>query len=378
MAAGRHFKTRDDAAAGADLPCPAGTRFTSPGASSASPLSAGAAHSAAAPSRADLPAGTRFAAPCPDVPVSPIETPAASPSRAFAPRPDQPTDIFAPLVPEPADPGRFASEAPAPAAPSPETTGAFAVSPALAATPPSGISADYANADEFKLPVARRVLSVLANVLSTLIFIAALLFTVMVVATTLTSRGGEASLFGWKPYVVLSDSMQQDFQVGDIVVTREVDDAASLQPGDIISFESIDPDAYGEVFTHRIREATEYEGEQAFVTYGSTTGDDDAYPALASRVLGKLEFVIPKAGYAFDFFKSPAGYVVLVLIPFSILIGLQVRNIVRLVREDRAEQARALLAEQRRVAEMEAEIERLRRRDADGRPRPPLPEDAWR
>lgn len=248
-----------------------------------------------------------------------------------------------------------------------------AVFPDQAGAEPSSAPIGYDVADDTGPSAVKRVLSVLANVLSTIIFVAALLFTVIVVATTLTSRGGEASLLGWKPYVVLSDSMQQDFQVGDIVVTREVDDAASLQPGDIISFESIDPDAYGEVFTHRIREATEYEGEPAFVTYGSTTGDDDTYPALASRVLGKLEFVIPKAGYVLDFFKSPAGYVVLVLIPFSILIGLQVRNIVRLVREDRAEQQRALMAEQRRVAEMEAEIERLRRgggtRDAahDGR-----------
>lgn len=231
---------------------------------------------------------------------------------------------------------------------------------------PSNTSIDYDVADDFEPLAVKRVLSVLANVMSTLIFVAALLFTVMVVATTLTSRGGEASLFGWKPYVVLSDSMQQDFQVGDIVVTREVDDATSLQPGDIISFESIDPGAYGEIFTHRIRETTEYEGEPAFITYGSTTGDDDTYPALASRVLGKLEFVIPKAGYALDFFKSPAGYMALVLIPFSILIGLQVRNIVRLVREDRAEQQRALMAEQRRVAEMEAEIDRLRSGGATG------------
>lgn len=136
---------------------------------------------------------------------------------------------------------------------------------------------------------------------------------------------------------------------------------SALQPGDIISFESIDPNAYGEIITHRIREATEYEGKAAFITYGPTAGDNDAYPAPASRVEGKLAFVIPKAGYVFDFFKSPAGHVVLVLIPFSVLIGLQIRNIIRLVRGDREAQQRALVEEQKRVNEMEAEIERLNR-----------------
>lgn len=208
-----------------------------------------------------------------------------------------------------------------------------------------------------------RVLNGALNVLTTVIFLAAVAFTVVVVATTLVSGKGEASLFGWKPYVVLSDSMQKDFQVGDMVVTREVD-ASTLVPGDIIAFESIDPNSYGEVFTHKIREATEYEGEPAFTTYGTTTGDNDEYPALVSRVQGKFAFAIPKAGYVFDFFKSPMGYVVLVLIPFSILIGLQIRNIVRLLREGNDQQAAALASERERVADMQAEIDRLRRRES--------------
>lgn len=61
------------------------------------------------------------------------------------------------------------------------------------------------------------------------------------------------------------------------------------------------------------------------------------------------------------FFKSPVGHVALVLIPFSILIGLQIRNIVRFVRDDREAQQHALVEEQKRVNEMEAEIERLNR-----------------
>lgn len=52
---------------------------------------------------------------------------------------------------------------------------------------------------------------------------------------------------------------------------------------------------------------------------------------------------------------------VLVLIPFSVLIELQIRNIVRFVRDDREAQQRALVEEQKRVNEMEAEIERLNR-----------------
>ena len=205
----------------------------------------------------------------------------------------------------------------------------------------------------------KKALNRVISILTTVIFVVALAFTLVVVATTLSSRGGEATFFGWKPYIVLSDSMQTEFQAGDIAVSRAVD-TSTLVEGDIITFESIDPDNYGEIYTHKIRERTTYEGQSAFVTYGTTTGDDDLYPALESKVVGEYVFAIPKAGYVFDFFKSPAGYVVLVLIPFSILIGLQVRNIVRLVKDGRASQSAALAAEQQRVREMQEEIDRLR------------------
>lgn len=207
---------------------------------------------------------------------------------------------------------------------------------------------------------ARKTLNVIANVLTTVIFAFALCFTLLVVATTLTSGKNEASIFGWKPYIVLSDSMRSEFEVGDIAVSREVDPSV-LEPGDIVTFASIDPDSYGEVFTHKIREITEYEGEPAFVTYGTTTGDDDAYPAPFSRVAGQYAFCIPKAGYVFEFFKSPLGYVVLVLVPCGVLIGLQVRSFLRLLKESRKQKELDLAAERRKVELMQAEIDRLRR-----------------
>ena len=43
------------------------------------------------------------------------------------------------------------------------------------------------------------------------------------------------SIFGYKPFVVLSGSMETEIFKGDLVVTREVD-AESLQKNDIVAF----------------------------------------------------------------------------------------------------------------------------------------------
>ena len=206
---------------------------------------------------------------------------------------------------------------------------------------------------------ARNVLHRAANILTTAILVVAVCFAMVAVSATLALGKGEASLLGWKPYIVLSDSMREDFQVGDLAFSHEVD-PATLGPGDIVTFASIDPASYGDVVTHKIRKIVEHEGEPAFVTYGTTTGADDAYPVPFSRVTGSYVFSIPKAGYLFEFFRTPAGYVGLVLVPFAILIGLQVRTFVRLLRKDRDQRARVLEEELRQERKARAKLDMMR------------------
>lgn len=50
------------------------------------------------------------------------------------------------------------------------------------------------------------------------------------------------------------------------------------------------------MITHKIREITTYEGGLAFVTYGTTTGVDDASPMPADKVLGKYVIRLPNDG----------------------------------------------------------------------------------
>ena len=72
----------------------------------------------------------------------------------------------------------------------------------------------------------------------------------------------------------MSDSMQGVFDVGDIVVSREVD-PLEIGPGDVVTFHSADPGSFDEVVTHKVREVVVHEGSPAFdCTCGTPTGDD--------------------------------------------------------------------------------------------------------
>ena len=222
------------------------------------------------------------------------------------------------------------------------------------------------------LSIAGKILTILIAVFS----VGVMIFTIVSVNTI----GKDAALFGYKPYIVTSNSMQDTFQAGDLTVSKQVD-PATLEPGDIVTFRSIDPVNYGQVVTHKIKSITTYEGEPAFVTYGTTTGVEDAYPVPFSQVLGQYQFRLPGMGNFFYFLKSTAGYVTVILLPFLLLIILQAVKFFKLVgqykEEQRAElntERAQLQAEREETQRMKQELVRLRAQLGENAPPKTEPE----
>ena len=168
----------------------------------------------------------------------------------------------------------------------------------------------------------------------------------------------DRNIFGYKFFVVQTDSMKAThFKAGDIVISKEVD-ITTLREGDVITFVSLSTDNYGETVTHRIRKVTtDTDGSIAFVTYGTTTNTDDE--ALATVIVGKYVGKIPDLGAFFLFLKTTPGYIVCILIPFLILIISQGINCIQLVRRYKQEQMSEMEAERAKIEEERAESQRM-------------------
>lgn len=166
------------------------------------------------------------------------------------------------------------------------------------------------------------------------------------------------SLFGFKFFIVRTDSMAAtDFDSGDIVISKNVD-VTTLREGDIITFISQDPANRGETVTHKIREVTsDGDGGIAFVTYGTTTNVNDE--TLATIIVGKYVGRIPNMGSFFLFLKTAPGYSLCVLIPFLILIVFQGINCVVLFRNYKKEKEEQMRAEREQIERERAENQKL-------------------
>ena len=161
-----------------------------------------------------------------------------------------------------------------------------------------------------------------------------------------TFNRNDRNLFGFRFYVVLSDSMSKtDFDAGDLVLIKEVD-PTTLQEGDIIAYQSQNSENYGQTVTHKIRaKTTDANGNPGFITYGTTTGVDDETVVTYPFILGKYQFALPKVGTFFQFLKTPQGYIICILIPFLLLIIYQGLNCVKVFKMYKAEQMAELQAE---------------------------------
>lgn len=201
----------------------------------------------------------------------------------------------------------------------------------------------------------KKALNIAKTIFVWLMVALAVFMMIFTIVSVTTFDRADRNLFGYKIFIVLSDSMSKtDFNAGDIVFVREVD-ASTLKEGDIISYTSQNIHNFGETVTHKIRRLTsDAEGNPGFVTYGTTTDTDDETVVTYPYVLGKYTGHLPKVGAFFQFLKTTPGYIVCILTPFLLLILLQGLNCIKLFRRYKQEQLDEMQAEREKI-----EAERL-------------------
>ena len=134
----------------------------------------------------------------------------------------------------------------------------------------------------------KKALNLIKNIFVWLMVASAVCMMIFTVVSVNTFDRSDRSLFGYKAFIVLSDSMSKtDFAAGDLVLVKEVD-PSTLKEGDIIAYTSQNTSNYGETVTHKIRKlTTDASGEPGFIAYGTTTDTDDETAVTYPYVLGK-------------------------------------------------------------------------------------------
>ena len=169
-------------------------------------------------------------------------------------------------------------------------------------------------------------LSVLSACLWVIILVAALF-----AFTTLATRDSRsvASIAGFTPLTVASESMEPTFGTNDLIIIKKCD-TSTLEEGDIITFHTIINNEYA-LNTHRIVDIEENNGYRAYRTKGDNNQIEDTHVIADGDIVGKYVLKLAGVGALMRFLSSSTGFLVVIIIPLLIFFVLQVYHLIMVI-----------------------------------------------
>ena len=160
----------------------------------------------------------------------------------------------------------------------------------------------------------------IVNIIVLVILLPILFVNVVILINSFLNPDEIPSFFGWKPFIVLSGSMESEISTGDLVIVKEcnIDDVVE---NDIIAFKE------GEiVITHRVVDIIEENGEKRYITKGDNNKTNDSGYVLEEQIEGIYKLKINGLGNLAMFVQTPIGMGVCLSIPLLILLLIQMKE----------------------------------------------------
>ena len=145
-----------------------------------------------------------------------------------------------------------------------------------------------------------KIIKTIINVLSTLIIVVGGIFLGLYI-------------LGFKPYVVLSGSMEPTIKTGSLCIINQNVKYNDIKEKDIIAFRFND----GTLVTHRVYKKT----NTGLTTKGDNNKNTDKNIITKNNYVGKNIFWIPKIGYIVSLIQTTKGKIIFITIILLLLVS---------------------------------------------------------
>ena len=132
----------------------------------------------------------------------------------------------------------------------------------------------------------------------------------LVVAANINEKESK-DIFGYKAYIIVTDSMKPNINSGDIIITKK-NSKEDLKIGTVITFKN-----HEEIVTHRIVEIVDNE---KYITKGDNNNIEDSEEVYYETIEGNVILRIPYLGNIIILLKNRIFDTVLAIAIFAIYI----------------------------------------------------------
>lgn len=176
--------------------------------------------------------------------------------------------------------------------------------------------------EELQQPKKKRKRKSVFAYISDLLFSAAIILILLTILTSAPTDGAPKMFMGYSYFTVLTPSMQNEIPKGSLILVKQTDPNA-LKIGDNVTYMR---DATTSV-THKIIDIYDnYEnsGSRGFQTKGVNNINPDKDIVFAKNIVGKVIFVLPKAGIAISYLSENI-YIVFIIFGLFVAISFLIR-----------------------------------------------------
>lgn len=168
------------------------------------------------------------------------------------------------------------------------------------------------------------------TIVACIILVPILLANLFIIFQSHTNNDKVPSVFGYKPFIVLSGSMEGQILKGDLIITKEVD-PSTLKVEDIIAFRDVE----NTVTTHRIIDIVKSNGTTKFITKGDNNSTQDRSLVDYKDVEGI--YVMRIAGFG-SIMKSLSEPMTIIILVFIITLGFVIGFVLSVQKDKKKEQ----------------------------------------
>ena len=155
------------------------------------------------------------------------------------------------------------------------------------------------------------------------------IFVLLVIFVILVQRifNNQVSIGSYRMFTVVTGSMEPVYNVGDVVISKEVD-PSTIKKGDDVVYLGEKDDFKDKIVTHRVIKIEKKEGDYYFTTKGVANEYSD--PVISSnQIYGKVVYRPVVLSFLSGILNTRLGFYLLIFVPVAFLIFLEILDYIK-------------------------------------------------
>ena len=144
---------------------------------------------------------------------------------------------------------------------------------------------------------------------------------VLLITSIQRVKGEQPNVFGYTIYIVQTDSMTGELEVGDVILTKRTDD---YEIGSVVTYIATTGLLKGQPITHKIVDIYEENGIQMVQTKGVKAGSPLDIPIKGDQIIGVMQRKIDLPTGLVMTVKKPVVSFCIIVIPIALFTGYQI------------------------------------------------------